>query len=115
LPTGADERFVISDPQIKKIIGISDSAWVFVDIKSVGPRDDFDHTVMSHNQVSGDGIWDDEKSGVRNTILKATGKRTFHDFHCSLPPLYVLSDKTVAPVILIALNHSEKSGNRCKN
>ncbi len=103
LPTGADERFVISDDRIKAITGTTDTAWVFIDIKSVGPRDDADHTVMSHNQVSGDGIWEQPEAGVRNSVLKATGSRTSHDFHCSIPPIYVLSDNTVAPTILLAL------------
>jgi hypothetical protein len=103
LPTGADERFVISDDRIKKITGITNTAWLFIDIKSVGPRDDADHTVMSHNQISGDGIWEKPDEGVRNTILKASGQRASHDFHCSVPPLYVLSDGSVAPVIMLAL------------
>ena len=103
LPTGADQRFVISDDRIKAITGTTDSAWLFIDIKSVGPRDDAGHTVMSHNQVSGDGIWEMPNDGVRNSVLKAKGKRTSHDFHCTIPPLYVLSDQTVAPVVMMAL------------
>lgn len=83
--------------------GYTDSAWLMVDIKSAGPRDDFDHAVMSHNQVSGDGIWEKTQDGVTNTILKAQGTVSSHDFHCSMPPLYVLSDMTVAPVVNIVL------------
>jgi hypothetical protein len=58
LPTGADQRFLLTHPEIGRITGnLTKSAWLFIDIKSVGPRDDQDHTVMSHNQVSGNGVW----------------------------------------------------------
>lgn len=104
LPTGADKRFLLKNDTIYKITnGYTNAAWLFIDIKSVGPRDDFEHTVMSHNQISGDGIWSDEKSGVKNSIMIARGKRAQHDFHCSIPPLYVLSDETIAPAIIIAI------------
>ncbi len=119
LPTGADQRFLLTHSDIGKITqGLTDSAWLFIDIKSVGPRDDADHTVMSHNQVSGDGIWGVADAGVKNTILKAKGSVTSHDFHCSMPPLVVLSDKKVAPVIIVALKPvyhmvpAKKQGNR---
>src|SRR5690606_8615415 len=92
LPTGSDQRFVISSPAIKDITqGLTDSVWLFIDIKSVGPRDNFDHTVMSHNQISGDGIWNMQEDGVSNTKIMATGSRTAHPFYCSLAPIYVLS------------------------
>ncbi|MCA0045108.1 BglI family type II restriction endonuclease [Celeribacter litoreus] len=104
LPTGPDQRYVVSSNDILGITnGITASAWLFIDIKSVGPRDDFSHTVMSHNQISGDGIWNSPAEGISNSILTATGKRTSHPFHCSIPPLYVLSDGTVAPVIMMAI------------
>ena len=104
IPTGPDKRFILSNDKISELTkGITNSAWLFLDIKSVGPRDDFEHTVMSHNQISGDGIWDKEKSGVKNSIMTARGRHTSHKFHCSIPPLYVLSDGTVAPEVLIAL------------
>ena len=104
LPTGADQRFVLkSEAVLKTTRRFSNAAWLFVDIKSVGPRDDADHTVMSHNQVSGDGIWNSPNVGVKNTILKASGARTSHDFHCGIPPLYVLSDGTLAPSVIIAV------------
>ncbi|CAK7058685.1 MAG: Type-2 restriction enzyme BglI [Desulfovibrio sp.] len=74
-----------------------------MDIKSAGPRDDYAHTVMSHNQVSGDGIWETETDNVKNTVLQACGARRSHDFHASLPPLVVLSDGTIAPMITIAV------------
>lgn len=118
IPTGPDKRFVLSNDKISELTkGITNSAWLFLDIKSVGPRDDFEHTVMSHNQISGDGIWDKEELGVKNSIMTARGRNTSHKFHCSIPPLYVLSDGTIAPVILIALKpvykmlSLEKKGN----
>lgn len=104
LPTGADQRFVLSDERIKAATaGYTNSAWLFVDIKSIGPRDDQDHTVMSHNQVSGDGVWVSATEGIKNSVLTASGARASHDFHASLPPIYVLSDGTVAPLVMIAL------------
>lgn len=104
LPTGPDERFLITSREIEKCLhGITSSAFLFSDIKSVGPRDEADHAVMSHNQISGDGIWTDETSGVANTILTATGKRASHGFHCTIPPLYVLSNGTIAPVVQVVI------------
>jgi Restriction endonuclease BglI len=103
-PTGADQRFILTNNDISKATqGFTDSAWLFVDIKSVGPRDDQDHTVMSHNQVSGNGIWSNPNDGVRNTTLQAIGTRASHDFHASLPPIFILSDATVVPLVIIAL------------
>lgn len=104
IPTGADERFVLRTKRILELTkGITDSAFLFIDIKSVGPRDDADHTVMSHNQVSGDGKWDKVEDGIKNTVLRARGALRSHDFHCVIPPLYVLSDKTIVPVVILAL------------
>ncbi len=100
IPVGPDERFVLSSQGIGDCLhGLSRSAFLFADIKSVGPRDEAPHAVMSHNQISGDGIWPDAGTGMRNTIMKATGSRTSHDFHCTVPPVYVLSDGVVAPVV----------------
>lgn len=104
LPTGPDQRFVVTSPKIKEITkGLTDTAWLMVDIKSVGPRDDFSHTVLSHNQVSGEGVWLDPIEGVKNKILQATGSRSNHEFYPTLPPLYVLSDGTIAPTVLMAI------------
>jgi hypothetical protein len=104
LPTGADQRLFLRSKEISDILGIDNcGAWLFADIKSVGPRDDADHTVMSHNQISGDGVWSNPEDGVKNTILTATGARATHPFHCSIPPLYVLSDGAVAPMINIVV------------
>lgn len=104
LPTGSDQRFVVTSDAISRATGgFTNAAWLFIDIKSVGPRDDQPHTVMSHNQVSGNGIWKSAADGVTNGILTATGLHASHDFHATLPPIYVLSDGTVAPIVSIAL------------
>lgn len=100
IPTGPDERFLLSSPSIgKSLENETESAWVFIDIKSVGPRDEAPHAVMSHNQISGDGVWTKLETGMKNTVLNATGARAQHNFHCSVSPLYVLSDGVVAPVV----------------
>lgn len=103
IPTGPDDRYVIQSEKIKEILGITNSVWIFLDIKSVGPRDDQDHTVMSHNQISGNGKWDLIETGIINDILTAEGQRATHPFHCAIPPLFVLSDGTIVPVIQIVL------------
>jgi hypothetical protein len=104
LPSGPDERFVSTSDTIKEITnGITNSCWVFVDIKSAGPRDDHAHTVMSHNQMTGSGEWTDIESGVKNRVMQARGQYSRHDFHSSLPPVYVLSDGTILPVVNYAL------------
>lgn len=104
LPTGSDQRFVLSSPEISRLTqGLTDKVWIFIDIKSVGPRDDSEHTVMSHNQISGDGKWDSIDAGISNSILLACGVRRSHAFHCSVPPLYVLSDGSIVPVLMYAL------------
>lgn len=104
IPTGPDKRFVLENEKIGEITkGYTNSAWLFVDIKSVGPRDDQQHTVMSHNQISGSGVWDDPKVGVKNAVMTAHGRRISHPFHSSIPPIYVLSDGTVVPVVNVVL------------
>lgn len=103
LPSGSDDRCIISSERIKEILGITDSVWVFIDIKSDGPRDDFNHAVMSPYQISGSGIWDNKDKGLVNDIIKATGLHVVHDFMCALSPVYVLSDGTVAPLVTFAL------------
>ena len=52
LPSGADNRSVLYSEDIAHITGgKTDCVFVFLDIKSVGPRDNFDHTVISPYQV----------------------------------------------------------------
>ena len=99
LPSGADDRCIIASERIRQILGNTDSVWVFVDIKSAGPRDDYDHAVMSPYQVSGSGNWAKTADGMTNKPIKATGTRVSHDFFCSLSPIYVLSDGTIAPLL----------------
>ena len=102
LPTGADQRLLLKNEQIPAILMYPKSAaWLFTDIKSVGPRDSHEHAVMSGNQVSGDGKWESMDSGVTNSVLKAEGKNTSHNFQCAIPPFYIMSDQTIAPVINI--------------
>ena len=103
LPSGSDDRCIISSERIKQILGYTDSVWVFIDIKSAGPRDDFNHAVMSPYQISGSGIWRNIGDGIKNAPIKATGKIASHDFLCSLSPIYVLSDGTVAPLVTFAI------------
>lgn len=76
---------------------------MFIDIKSAGPRDDFNHAVMSPYQISGSGVWKNIDEGVKNAPIKATGKRVTHNFRCSLSPVYVLSDGTIAPLVTFAI------------
>ena len=103
IPSGSDYRYLISSPDIRSILGFTDSIWLFVDIKSVGPRDNFDHAVMSTYQISGSGDWSVMDQGVKNEPINAIGSRNNHLFYCSLPPIYVLSDGTIAPVVTIII------------
>ena len=103
LPSGADDRCIISSERIRQILGITDSVWVFIDIKSAGPRDDFNHAVMSPYQISGSGNWANIDDGVTNDAILATGKIAQHDFLCSMSPIYVLSDNTIAPLVTFVI------------
>lgn len=103
LPSGSDDRCIISSERIRQILGITDSVWVFIDIKSEGPRDESDHAVMSPNQISGSGKWTNVEVGMKNSPIKAKGKRTTLNFYCSMSPIYVLSDGTVAPLLTFAI------------
>jgi hypothetical protein len=103
IPTGPDDRYIISSEDIHSILEITNSIWLFIDIKSAGPRDDQDHAVMSHNQISGNGKWTEPDYGVINDNMIAEGQRTSHSFHCAIPPLFVLSDGVIAPVVHIVL------------
>ena len=99
LPSGADDRCIIASERIRDILKITDSVWVFIDIKSAGPRDDTNHAVMSPYQISGSGEWTDAGDGIRNQPIAALGKHhAAHNFSCSLPPVYILSDGTIAPL-----------------
>lgn len=69
LPSGSDDRCIISSARIKQILGITDSVWIFIDIKSAGPRDDYNHAVMSPYQISGSGIWERKEDGIKNEVI----------------------------------------------
>jgi len=100
LPSGADNRFVLISDEVSKITnGFTDRVFLFLDIKSVGPRDNFDHTVISPYQVSGDGVWNDPKQNMVNSPMRATGRSASHTFYPAISPFYALSDGTVAPTI----------------
>lgn len=92
-PTGADQRFLLRSPSIKiASMGLTDSVWLLIDIKSVGPRDDQDHAVMSHNQISGSGHWETIEAGVVNQPMLAFGKKASHDFYPAIPPFIIGPD-----------------------
>ena len=102
IPSGADNRFVLEAEEISRITnGFTNSVMAFLDIKSVGPRDDFEHTVISPYQVSGDGLWLDPHLSMENSTMRAVGNRAEHPFYPAITPIYVLSDGTVAPTIHI--------------
>ena len=76
LPSGADNRFVLASKEISQITGgLTDRVLVFLDIKSVGPRDNFEHTVISPYQVSGDGQWATPQGNLVNSPMTAVGTR----------------------------------------
>ena len=101
LPSGTDQRFVLQSKELGRHCQITNQAMLFMDVKSVGPRDDADHTVLSTYQVSGDGVWKTPKGGVKNSVMTARGSVATHAFHCALPPLYILSDNTIAPTVSV--------------
>lgn len=100
LPSGADNRFVLFSDEINCIThGFTNCAFVFLDIKSVGPRDNFDHTVISPYQVSGDGIWKSPDDDMINSTMDAVGTRVSHIFYPAIAPIYAFSNNNVAPTI----------------
>ena len=104
LPSGSDERIILANNEIaNKTNNFTQHCWLFVDVKSVGPRDDQEHAVMSHNQISGSGRWGQEADGLKNDIIIARGSRQSHNFYPSIPPIYILSDGTILPVVIIVV------------
>ncbi|MGN0706714.1 MAG: BglI family type II restriction endonuclease [Faecalibacterium sp.] len=100
LPSGADNRFVLYSDDILHITnGLTNCAFVHLDIKSVGPRDNFDHTVISPYQVSGDGIWAHPNQNLKNSTMTAFGKRVSHPFYPAISPIYPLTNGDIAPTI----------------
>lgn len=120
LPSGADNRFVLISDEIAAITrGFTDRAFVFLDIKSVGPRDNFDHTVISPYQVSGDGIWNDPAENMVNRTMIARGRTAAHIFHPAITPIYSMTDGTIAPTVhlfvkpiykMLSLSHDGRTG-----
>ncbi len=106
LPSGSDYRFVISNEKIKEILDITDSLWIFIDIKSDGPNDNFPHVVLSPNQVSGSGNWNDTDAALTNNVIRACGERASHDFHCAMSPIYVEHEGTIIPSIHVVVKLS---------
>lgn len=100
LPSGADNRFVLYSKEIEYIThGFTGCAFVFLDIKSVGPRDNFNNAVISPNQVSGDGIWERPDKNLINSEMDAIGSKVSHVFYPAISPIYAFSDNSVAPTI----------------
>lgn len=100
LPSGADNRFILSSDVIAEITnGLTSDAMIFLDIKSVGPRDDFEHTVISPYQVSGDGIWAQVEDSLSNSPMRALGGRAEHPFYPAISPIYTFPNGAVAPTI----------------
>lgn len=100
LPSGADNRFILYADEINRIThGFTNVAFVFLDIKSVGPRDNFDHTVISPYQVSGDGNWSNPNDNMVNSVMVARGKRTSHAFYPAIAPIYPLTNGDIAPTV----------------
>lgn len=99
LPTGADHRFVVSSYEIKKLLSITDSVMIFLDTKTVGPRDDKSEVVASPYQVSGNGSWTDVKKNINNDIVKATGKKKIHDFYPAVSPILITSKSKILPIV----------------
>ncbi len=80
LPSGGDMRFLTHD------------AFVHLDIKVTGPRDNPNEVVASRNQISGTGSNWNEK-GLLNREVIVVSPRTQQPFHPELPPFYVLDGK----------------------
>lgn len=100
LPSGADNRFVLYSDDISDITHrFTNCAFFFLDIKSVGPRDNFEHTVISPYQVSGDGIWNDPNEDMENSTMIAKGKKATHLFYPAISPIYPLTNGDVCPTI----------------
>lgn len=101
LPSGADHRFTVSDKEIRKLVHFTDTAMIFLDTKTIGPRDNKPEIVASPYQISGDGNWSNPNDCVNNSVIPVVGKRTKHVFYPAISPIYVTSHGTAMPVIHI--------------
>lgn len=114
VPDGPDHRIGITDSSIGKILKNTNSAMLFLDTKTVGPRDDKPEVVASTNQVCGNGHWDSVVENVTNDVILSRGSRATHEFQPALSPLIVDSDGHVRPVVIIfikpvySMNNLEK-------
>ena len=79
IPYGHDVRF------------LTDEAFVQIDVKSTGPTDNADEVVASPNQVTGDGLF--ENNLMMNTTVQVTGERSTIDFRPELSPFVVIGGK----------------------
>lgn len=107
LPTGADNRFVLYSDEISGITHeMTDCAFVHLTIKSAGPGADQGSTVISPNQMSGNGIWEQSADNVENALIFASGPDSGHAFHPAIPPVYTLTDGKTAPAIHLFIQPS---------
>ncbi|MFP8644512.1 BglI family type II restriction endonuclease [Priestia aryabhattai] len=103
LPSGSDDRFLLKSNDFESLNKLTNSVMLFSDVKSVGPRDDAEHIVLSPYQISGDGIWNTPSENMYNNKMQAIGKKSAHEVWPAIPPLYILQNGTIAPVIHIYL------------
>lgn len=101
LPDGPDHRIGVADSKIKEILKNTDAAMLFLDSKTVGPRDDKSEIVASTNQVCGNGRWDSVIENVTNDVILSRGPRITHEFQPALSPLIVDSNGCIRPVVII--------------
>jgi hypothetical protein len=88
LPAGGDMRFMTND------------AFIHLDIKVTGPRDELEKVVLPPHQYSGDGAnWGDD--GVVNSTVSVYGWRTITPFIPGLPPFYVIGGETLICLIYV--------------
>lgn len=103
MPSGTDDRFLLSNSRLKDILEVTSSVMVFLDVKSSGPRESHDDLVVSPYQVSGDGVWGAAFPSITNTIVDVSGSRADNQFQPAISPVLCLSDGTIAPVIHLFL------------
>lgn len=89
LPAGGDMRFVTND------------AFIHLDIKVTGPRDELDKIVLPPHQFSGDGAnWSSE--GVSNSTVTIYGYRSSRSpFRPGLPPFYIIDDQILICLVYV--------------
>lgn len=103
MPSGTDDRFLLSNSRLKDILEITSSVMVFLDVKSSGPRESHDDLVVPPYQVSGDGMWKTNSPTISNSVVEVFGSRKSNQFRPAISPILCLSDGTIAPVIHLFL------------